>query len=188
MSAKEKVKKQKKGRSDPDQRRFPKIVKKRQQINRGPNGGMQLLLIEDVEDLGKQGEVVEVRPGYGRNYLVPYGLATNPSPEMLARIDKHKAKLEALRLAKLADQKMLARQLEKVSVSIEANANDEGHLYGSVTAADIADALQAEKYNVTEEQVVLEGPLKELALYSVVVRLSDDVQAEVKVWVVPKGG
>lgn len=185
--AKEKVKKQKKGQTAANERRFPKIVKKRQQMPRGEHRGMKLLLIEDVESLGKQGEVVEVKPGYGRNFLIPQGLATFVSPETMLRIEKHKAKVEAIRLAKLADLKVLARKLEKVSITIEANATEEGHLYGSVTAVDISKALKAESFEVDEENVRLEGPLKELGLYQVSVHLAEEVDTEVKVWVVPMG-
>ncbi|MFO0945893.1 MAG: 50S ribosomal protein L9 [Planctomycetota bacterium] len=186
--AKTKEKKRKKSdekASGIDTKRFPKKIKRRNQMPRGTHHGMQLLLIEDVEHVGKQGQVVEVKPGYGRNYLIPQGLATFVTPEALVRIEKHKAKVEALRIAKLADLKMLAKELEKVSVTIEANANEEGHLYGSVTAVDIAKALQKENHKIAEENIRLEGPLKELGLYHVAIHLADGVDTETKVWVVP---
>lgn len=182
---KEKKKKQKKGKTEIDTSRFPKIVKKRNQVPRGPHRGMELLLVENVPHLGKQGEIVEVKPGYGRTYLIPQGLATFVTPETKIRIEKHRAKVEAVRIAKLADLKMMAKQLEKHSVTIEANANEEGHLYGSVTASDIAKALQKENFNVQEDNVRLEGPLKELGLYHIALQLHEEVSAEVKLWVVP---
>ncbi|QDU63761.1 50S ribosomal protein L9 [Planctomycetes bacterium Pan216] len=180
-----KSKKQKKGRTEPEVNRFPKKIRKRRQMPRGPHGGMQLILIEPVLDLGQQGDLVEVKPGYGRNYLIPQGMATYVTPEALLRIEKHKAKVEALRLARVADLQVLAKKLEKVSVTIEANANEEGHLYGSVTATDIVDALKKEKFEITADQVRLEGPLKELGLYNVALQLAGEVTSEVKVWVVP---
>lgn len=183
--AAKKPKKLKKGKTEASVNRFPKIIKRRNQIPRGEHHGMKLLLIEDVQHVGKQGEVVEVKPGFGRNYLIPQGLATYVTPDALVRIEKHKAKVEALRLAKLADLKVTAKQLEKLSITIEANANEEGHLYGSVTATDIVAALLKEKFKLEEHNIRLEGPLKELGLYNVAVHLAQDVDLEVKVWVVP---
>lgn len=165
--------------------RFPKIIKRRNQTPRGEHGGMKLLLIEDVLHVGKQGDVVEVKPGFGRNYLIPHGLAAYVTPETLARIESHKAKVEALRLARLAETKKVAKELEAHSVTIEANANEEGHLYGSVTAIDIVRVLGTEKFQLKEEQIKLEGPIKELGLYHVKVTFGDEVESEVKVWVVP---
>lgn len=185
---KEKKKKQKKGKTEANVKRFPKILKKRQQTPKGPHRGMELLLVENVPELGKQGEVIEVKAGYGRNYLIPQGLATYVTPETKIRIEKHRAKVEAVRIAKLADLKMMAKQLEKHSVTIEANANEEGHLYGSVTAADIAKQLQKDNFNVVEDNVKLEGPLKELGLYHIALQLHEEVSAEVKLWVVPTQG
>jgi large subunit ribosomal protein L9 len=180
-----KSKKPKKGKTEVDENRFPKKLKRRRQLMKGPNGGMQLMLVEDVDKLGKQGEIVEVKPGYGRNYLLPYGYATFVTPEALKRIDTHKAKVEALRIAKLNDLKMLAKKLEEVSITIEAHANEEGHLYGSVTEHDITKSLASSGFTVSPGQVKLEGHLKELGLYNVKVELEQEVGAELKVWVVP---
>ena len=173
------------GKTEIDTKRFPKKLKRRQQLPRGKNGGMQLMLVEDVEHLGKQGQVVEVKAGFGRNYLLPNGLATYVTPEALRRIDTHKAKVEALRIARLNDLKMLARKIEEQSVTIEANANEEGHLYGSVTEHDIAKALQKAGFDLQPEHIKLEGHLKELGLYNVKLALEEEIAAELKVWVVP---
>jgi len=168
--------------------RFPKIPKVRVQMPRGKHGGMELMLIENVTHVGLQGDVVEVRPGYGRNYLIPMGLATFVTPQSKIRIDKHRANVEALNIAKVAELKVVAKKLEAVSVTIEANATADGHLYGSVAAADIVAALAKEGFNVAAEQVQLEGALKELGLYHVKVKLAEEVEPEIKVWVVPTGG
>jgi large subunit ribosomal protein L9 len=165
--------------------RFPKITKKRNQVPRGEHGGMKLLLIEDIAHVGRQGDVVEVKPGFGRNFLIPQGLATYVTPATLARIEAHKAKVEALRLARIAELKKLAKTLEAHSITIEANANEEGHLYGSVTAVDIVRAVEKEKLTVAENQIKLEGPIKELGLYHVKVVLDEGVETDLKVWVVP---
>ena len=185
VEKKKKSKRKKKSQAEVSAERFPKKLKKRQQVPKGDVGGMKLLLIENVQHVGNQGDVVEVKPGFGRNYLIPQGLATFVTPETLARTEKHRAKIEALRIAKLADLKMLARELEKQSITIEANANEEGHLYGSVSAIDIAKALQKEKFDIGEDHVRLEGPIKELGLYHVAVHLAPEVDTDVKVWVVP---
>lgn len=168
--------------------RFPKIPKVRVQMPRGKHGGMELMLIEDVAHVGMQGDVVEVRPGYGRNYLIPMGLATFVTPQSKVRIDKHRSNVEALRIARVAELKVVAKKLEAVSVTIEANATAEGHLYGSVAAADIVAAIAKEGFNISVEQVQLEGALKELGLYHVKLKLADEVEPEIKVWVVPTGG
>ena len=100
-------------------------------------------------------------------------------------VEKHQAKLEAIAKARLAGIKKEADRIGKQSVTIEANANDDGHLYGSVGAAEIVAALKAQDITITNDQVKLEGPLKELGLYTVNVALHSSVTAELKVWVVP---
>jgi len=165
--------------------------KKRQRLasNRlpkGPNGGIELLLIQSVEHLGRQGEIVEVRPGYANNYLLPQGLATIATEHHKRMVEKHRAKLEAIAQARLEDYRKQAEEISKLSVTIEANANEEGHLYGSVGPAEIAAALKEQGVTVQPDQIRLEGPLKELALYTVKVHLHQDIDdPELKVWVVP---
>jgi large subunit ribosomal protein L9 len=154
-------------------------------LPRGAGGGIQLLLIQSVSHLGKQGDVVEVRPGYAYNYLLPQGLATVASQHHLRMIEKHKARLAEIEKSRLADLKHLAKDLERQSLTIEANANDEGHLYGSVGAPEIVAALKQNNFNITTDQVRLEGQLKELGLYTVKIHLHAQVEAELKVWVVP---
>jgi large subunit ribosomal protein L9 len=158
------------------------------QANRLPrtgNNGVQLLLIQSVDHLGKQGEVVTVKRGYATNYLLPQGLATLASDHHKRMVEKHKAKLQEIQNQRLAGLRKLAEQLNKQSVTIEANANDEGHLYGSVGASDIVKALKAHDITITPDQVRLKGPLKELGLYTVQIHLSQDIEGELKVWVVP---
>lgn len=154
-------------------------------LPRGSHGGIQLLLIQSVDHLGKQGDVVEVRPGYAKNFLIPQGLATLASDHHKRMVEKHRAKLIAIEKARLADLHLLADALAKQSLTIDANANDEGHLYGSVGAAEIVAALKQADFVIKPDQVRLEGPLKELGLYTVKIYLHQDVQADLKVWVVP---
>jgi large subunit ribosomal protein L9 len=159
-------------------------TKQRNQVRKGAHGGMQLVLTEDVQHLGKQGDVVEVKPGYGRNYLLPNGLATIPSEHNLRLLERYKQRVQQAREAKMADLRVLAEQIQRVTVSIESNANEEGHLYGSVGAPEISKAMKAKNLPVEPEMVRLEGPIKECALFAVKVHLGHDIETEVKVLVV----
>src|SRR5690349_5054588 len=147
--------------------------------------GVQLLLIQSVDHLGKQGDVVTVKRGYALNYLLPQGQATVATDHHRRMVEKHKARLHEIEKARLASLRQLADSIAKQSITIEANANEEGHLYGSVNASEIAAALKAAHFNITTDQVRLEGPLKELGLYTVKIHLHADIDAELKVWVVP---
>jgi large subunit ribosomal protein L9 len=159
-------------------------TKHRHHVRKGSHGGMQLVLTEDVQHLGKQGELVEVKPGYGRNYLLPNGLATIPSEHNLRLLERYKQRVHQAREAKVADLKVLAEQIQRVTLTIEANANEEGHLYGSVGPAEIAQALRGKALIVEESMVKMEGPIKELALYAVKLHLGYEIETEVKVLVV----
>jgi large subunit ribosomal protein L9 len=163
----------------------PRASVRNRRLPRGPNGGIELLLIQDVEYLGQQGDVVEVKSGYAKNYLLPQGLATLVTDHHKRMVDKHKARLQEIQAARLAGLKLLAAELGRQSLTIEANANDEGHLYGSVGATEIASALKRNNITITNDQVRLQGPLKELGLYTVKVHLGQEIEADVKVWVVP---
>ncbi len=154
-------------------------------LPRGENGGIELLLIQSVDHLGKQGEVVEVKPGFANNYLLPQGLATVASDHHKRMVEKHKAKLQEIEQGRLKDLKDQAKLIAKQSITIEANANEEGHLYGSVGAAEIISALKQNEINLTQDQIRLEGVLKELGLYTVKVHLHQEIETEMKVWVVP---
>ena len=162
-----------------------KRAQKFTRLPRGENGGIELLLIQSVDNLGKQGDVVEVKNGYANNYLLPQGLATVASEHHKRMVDKHRAKLQEIEQGRLKDLKDLAKVVAKQSITIEANANEEGHLYGSVGAAEIVAALKQNDLALTEDQIRLEGVLKELGLYTVRVHLHQDVETELKVWVVP---
>ncbi len=168
-----------------------KTIRKVSRVQRlpvSPQGGVELLLIQNVEHLGKQGEVVRVKRGYALNYLLPQGLATLATDHHKRMVEKHRAKLEAIERARLTELKALADSLSKLSVTIEANANDEGHLYGSVGAAEIVNALKRSQVTISQDQVRLKGPLKELGLYTVQIHVGREIEADLKVWVVPTVG
>jgi large subunit ribosomal protein L9 len=159
--------------------------KKRNQLLKGPHGGMQLVLTEDVPHLGKQGEVVEVRRGYGRNYLLPRGMATIPTEHNLRLLERYKIRVKQAREARIADLRVLAEQITKMAgITIEANANDEGHLYGSVGPAEISKGLKTKAMMIEPEMVHLEGPIKETGLYAVKLNLGYEIETEVKVAVI----
>jgi large subunit ribosomal protein L9 len=159
--------------------------KQRQQVPKGPHGGMQLVLLEDVAHLGKQGDMVEVKPGYGRNYLVPRGLATVPTAHNLRLLDRFKIRVKQARDAKIADLKNLAEQLSKMAgITVEVNANEEGHLYGSVGPAEVSKGLKTKGMPVETEMVKMEGHIKETGLYEVKLNLGYEIETTVKVAIV----
>jgi large subunit ribosomal protein L9 len=159
--------------------------KQRNQIIKGKHGGMQLVLTENVPNLGQQGDVVEVKPGYGRNYLVPRGMATIPTAHNLRLLERYKIRVRQALDARIADLKALSAQIANMAgITIEANANEEGHLYGSVGAPEIARGLVAKGMPVDPEMVKLEGPLKETGLFAVKLNLGHDIETEVKVAIV----
>lgn len=168
-----------------DQAQKRKAHRSNKRLPRGPHGGIELLLIQSVDHLGKQGDVVSVKPGYARNYLLPQGLAALATDHHKRMIEKHRARLQDIQNARLAGLRAQADELARQSVTIEANANDEGHLYGSVGATEIVNALKRAEIAITADQVRLRGPLKELGLYTVLIHLGHEIEAELKVWVVP---
>jgi large subunit ribosomal protein L9 len=165
--------------------RQPGVERRKNHPSRAKHGHIQLILTQPIPQLGQSGDVVKVRPGFARNYLVPQGLATFATPNNLRMVEKHRERLRALEEARRADLLNLAAQLAQRSMTIEANANAEGHLYGSVNADQIAEVLRREGFSVQAESIRIEGPLKELGLYSIKVHLASDIDGEVKLWVVP---
>jgi large subunit ribosomal protein L9 len=147
---------------------------------------MRVILRENLDHLGKAGEVVTVRAGYGRNYLLPKGLAVPATETDEARL-QHEQRLIAARVAKLAKQLASeADRLSQVSVSLARAVGEEDKLYGSVTNRDIAEALAEQGITVDAKKIHLEEPIKTLGMTEVPVKLGHDVSAKLKVWVVKK--
>ena len=165
--------------------RQPGVERRRNNPMRAKDGHMQVLLTHAVPHFGQPGDLVKVRPGFARNYLLPQGLATFATPHNLRIVEKHRQRLRELEQARRADLVNLGAQIAQRSITIEANANAEGHLYGSVNADQIAAALRADNFPIDTENVKIEGPLKELGLYTIKLHLGQDVDTEVKLWVVP---
>jgi large subunit ribosomal protein L9 len=145
---------------------------------------MKLLLQRNVDKLGRIGDIVEVRRGFGRNYLLPQGLAVELTPENINRFETMKRRLIALEQENKDKQIVLSREIEKASCTIIANSSEEGHLYGSVTPRDIASQLAADGFQVDQKCILLDQPIKELGIYMVKVRLHAEVECQMKVWVV----
>src|SRR5262245_12002552 len=158
---------------------------RKQQLLKGNHGNVKLVLIEDVPHLGQQGQVVEVKPGYARNYLLPNSLATIPTEHNLRRLDKYKERVQKAREAKIADLKVLAEQIQRINVTIEANATEEGHLYGSVGPEEISKALKARNLTVEPAMVKMEGVMKECGVYeNIPIHLGYEIDTKVNVTVV----
>ncbi len=145
---------------------------------------MEIILRQGVENLGKPGDVVKVKAGYARNYLLPHGLAYEATPGNLKRIQQERERLEAAENERRTAAQGYAEKLEQVSLTFSARVGEEGKLFGSVTAADIAQQLEAQGFHVEKRQVDLHEPIKALGVYRVPVRLHADVKPEVRVWVI----
>jgi large subunit ribosomal protein L9 len=147
---------------------------------------MRIILRENLENLGKAGEVVTVRPGYGRNYLLPSGLAVPATEKDEARM-KHEQRVIAARVAKLAkEMQSEADRLSQVSVSLSRAVGEEDKLYGSVNNRDIADALAEQGVKLDAKKIHLDEPIKTLGMTEVTVKLGHEITAKIKVWVVKK--
>ena len=165
--------------------RQPGVERRRNHPLRAKNGHIQVLLTQAVPHVGQAGDLVHVRPGFARNYLLPQGMATFATPHNLLIVEKHRQRLKKQEEARRADLQSLGAQIAQRSLTIEANANEEGHLYGSVNADQIAAALKSEGFSIETESVRIEGPLKDLGLYTIKIHLAQDIDTEVKLWVVP---
>ena len=147
---------------------------------------MELILLTKVQNLGALGDKVKVKPGYGRNYLVPHGKAIPVTEASLADFEKRRAEYEAKANTSLAEATSRKEALESTSVTIRANASTEGKLYGSVGPRDIAEAFSDAGFPLEKSEVILpEGPLRRVGEFDVTVSMHADVQCTVKVIVVP---
>ena len=148
---------------------------------------MRVILKEDVKDLGQIGSIVDVKNGYGRNYLIPRNLAVEANPKNIKQFE-HEKKIILVK-AKKVKQTMedLADQISGLTISIEAKAGEEDKLFGSVTAKDIAEAIAKQGIEIDKRKILLEEPIKRLGSHDVSVKVHHDVTASVKVEVVRSG-
>ena len=145
---------------------------------------MDIILMENVKGLGSIGDVVKVKPGYGRNFLVPQGLAVEASERNIKELDHHKRQL-ARKAAKLSKEAAdVKARIESVECTFVHKASDEGKLFGSVTTKEIAEALAAKGIEVDRRKIMLDQPIKDLGKHEVDIKLNAGVNALIKVNVV----
>ena len=148
---------------------------------------MQIILLEKVLNVGQLGDVVKVKDGYARNYLIPQGKARRATKTAMAEFEARRAELEKVQAEKFVAAQAVAEKLEGESIEIASKAGVDGRLFGSITNADIAEALKAKGFEVTKSQVrVIEGNVKAVGAYSVAVALFTDVNATIALNVVPE--
>ena len=145
---------------------------------------MKLLLCKNVIKLGIVGDVVEVSAGYARNYLIPHGIATDPTPANVRKVAVARRHAEQEQIHQRELLEAFAKRLDGVDITVRARANEEGVLYGSVGQREIAAALVEEGYPVEPEHVALETPIRRLDNVTVEVKLAHDVVSTIKLWVV----
>ena len=145
---------------------------------------MKIILRENVEALGEAGQIVNVKDGFARNYLIPQQLAY-PATRSFSKVFEEENKQKANRDAKaLAQAEQLAAKLGNLSLEASVKVGEEDKVFGAVTAADIAELLAAKGFDIDKRDILLEEPLKALGIYNVPVKVASEVKAEVKVWVI----
>lgn len=145
---------------------------------------MRVVLREDIDKLGRRGEVRDVAPGYARNFLLPKGKALPATDGNMKRVEQERRRYAVLQAKEKEDAAAVGRRLAGVSCTIVRKVGENDQLYGSVTASDIADYLEKEGIAIDKRRILLEEPIKALGIYTIPVKLHADVQGEVRVWVV----
>lgn len=147
---------------------------------------VNVILREDVPKLGEAGEVVSVKPGYARNYLLPQNLAYEATDDAIQRLERERERAEQRARKEYLEARRRASQLEEVQLTFHARAGDESKLFGSIGTADIADRLNEQDldFEIDRKQVDLDEPIKELGVYNVAIQLHREVRPEIKVWVI----
>jgi large subunit ribosomal protein L9 len=147
---------------------------------------MKAILYKDVPNLGQEGDVVKVSPGYFRNFLVPKQMAVPATESNLKELEFKKKRIEAIRAEKTADAKDLAKKLDGLKLVIRHRCGEKGQLFGSVTTSDIAEALLAENYEIDRRKVVVHEPIKSIGEFEVTLRIYTDVNAAIGITVKPE--
>jgi len=147
---------------------------------------MKVILREEIEKLGAAGELINVKDGYARNFLIPRKLAVAATTKNLKVLEHHKRTIEAQRKKYEKTAQQLREKLENFSCTISKQVGESEKLFGSVTSLDIEKALRLEGFEIDKRQIVLEEPIKNLGVYTVNIKLSKEVTAPLKVWVVEK--
>lgn len=145
---------------------------------------VKLLLTENVDSLGIVGDVVNVKVGYARNYLLPFGYATTPSDELIASLSERRAQAEKDVAAIRTEREQMISKLDGQELTMARACNDQGHLYGSVTQQDLSSALKEVGFEVAPREVRLPGAIKRVDSFDILVKVASDLEAHVKLWVV----
>lgn len=145
---------------------------------------MKVILKQDVESLGKIGEIVDVKPGYARNYLIPKGMGMTATDKNIRRwqVEQQQSQLKMTRDRKNAEK--LAEKLNEVSCTAMVTVGEEDKVFGSVTTQTIADLLKEKGFDIDRKKIVLDEPIKALGIYTIPIKLHTDVEAQIKLWVV----
>ncbi len=146
---------------------------------------VKLLLTESIRNVGRVGDVVEVSAGFARNHLLPARLAVQPTPGNVKKIEARRQEIDRMEREKRSQQEQIIQRLAGVEVNLERKTNDQGHLYGAVSATDIAHALGTQGFPIEASDVNLPGRLDHVDSYIVKLRLAEDLVTDIKVWVNP---
>lgn len=145
---------------------------------------MKVILLKDIVDLGKSGEIKDVKSGYARNFLFKNNLALEANDANMKIYNAKKLEEEKIIKKQLKDAEELAKKLNKIELNISVKVGEDDKLFGSVTSADIAKALQTKGFEVNKKDILLDEVLKSLGVYTIDIKLSHEVKARLKVWVV----
>ena len=147
---------------------------------------MEVILQKDVDELGLEGDIVNVAKGYARNYLMPYGFALEATAQNMKALELQRKKIEVKRLKGMQDAEKLRERMAEIVINISQKAGEEGKLYGSVTTMEIAGRLEAQGIEIDRRKITLEKPIKEVGEYTIPVRIYPKVTGSIKVVVSPE--
>ena len=145
---------------------------------------MKVILVKDVPELGEEGDVKDVAPGYARNYLFPRGMVVEDNSFNRNRMNEQRKKISHRKVKKRDEGLKLAEELSSISINITAAAQDNDKLFGAIHEADIVKALEEQGHIIEKKNILLSEPIKAIGVYKVLIKIYEDVQAELKVWVV----
>jgi len=147
---------------------------------------MEVILRQDLDELGLEGDIVNVAKGYARNYLVPKGLALEASPQNIKTLELQRKKIDVKRLKAKENAENVKQQIEEMVITFKHKSGEEGKLYGSVTSMDIASYLESKGIIIDRKKIVLEKPIKELGEFEAIIKIYPEVTGVIKVMVVPE--
>ncbi len=145
---------------------------------------MELILIKDYESLGKEGEIVKVKSGYARNFLIPKGLALRVTKKNIAVINERKKFKLAKKEREISTFEEIAKKISKLEITLEVQVGEEDKMFGSISAKDIYKKIIEKGINITQDSINLEKPIKALGIYNIDVKISENVESNVKVYVI----